>query len=562
MNTIMIYIIFIILLQYEMISGNQIIDCRDEEQCANDTIKLSVRGEIQAWGYKSNSGPLASIIISETCDRLPCDELPADIEAYGAFSCSDISSIQSAGHISCGGRNSCSHASIYTDRAIGCMAASSCKHSIIKANQRHYKIVCGADQSCSYATLTSPVIYLFGAYAFSYGVIDSKNVSDNRMRVYLEGYHSGFGATIICQDTDVCDIYCYGNACDMTRIKCLAHDNCNILTEHTDLYRINGVFYAQPDNAISPESNITDVTYNHLLSQRNFSFLYNQLHWGNNDAACNDKATNSITFDDGYWQNLTDIISVDADIQDLICCRGYMSCYDISIVYNTSTSTSNIIECSGKYSCSRSFLTNSIGSIFCSGYGACKYAMINSKGNIYCTGAASCEMATIENANTVYCAGAYGSCTNTIINGVTNYYDLGGHNGNRHQIIRSNGRNMNVYLLSPQIYSSGKNMSITCNEGDNCLVECGTTTSCNNVTVQCFGVCTIQCMGLCPIVNTGTNGVTTTSTAQPSNTVKYTSSSRTSTEADRGCNLITILGRTSLMYAICISQVNGLALLG
>eukprot|EP01083_Nonionella_stella_P234094 824192_1 len=61
----------------------------------------------------------------------------------------------------------------------------------------------------------------------------------------FDGYHSALNAKLICQLNDICDVYCYGNACYQLFVDCIG--TCNII-------QIIDLEYDLPQNTINNDA--------------------------------------------------------------------------------------------------------------------------------------------------------------------------------------------------------------------------------------------------------------------------------------------------------------------
>eukprot|EP01084_Bolivina_argentea_P280803 480271_1 len=192
--------------------------CYNAYECVGTEWILSNQN-IFGYGYKSLSGINTSITTGG--DWVFCE---------GAFACSQISFIVSDDHIECKGSRSCANIggssyikARFTSR-INCVGANACQNSNITS---YSEVGCYGDQSCINSNITSSAVYASGSYSL-YG---STVYISNTLR--LEGYQSGYGATIKCISGNTCNIYCFANGCQMTLI-CPENNNCNIILNNND----------------------------------------------------------------------------------------------------------------------------------------------------------------------------------------------------------------------------------------------------------------------------------------------------------------------------------------
>eukprot|EP01084_Bolivina_argentea_P314768 545226_1 len=453
------YAIFAIMhIQLSIVSS--IIVCYNTSECIGTA--FNTNQGVTGLGYNSVSGKSTSITVPSAMAFVSCE---------GAFSCYEISFIDSIGTVNCHGTHSCGNVSgsssfikVYSSGSLeylSCLGSNSCQYSNLRATGNS-KLYCSGDQSCAYSTIEQSYdITASGAYSLLYATIDSTGALGNVMDVNLEGYASGFGATITCQPSDTCNINCLtANACHMMYVNCMGVNgsNCNI-----------GKYSNSSMEPIMDMNNFNDSAF-HLLYNSNLLTKYN-------NEQCNQPM--STTYDIYYNAELQNVI-IDTDI----CCRGSSSCTSANTI-KINKSIDNIIVCSGKSTCSPDVtINNHMGPIFCEGYRACWRGNIITTNNVYCSGKQSCQEANISNVKNLFCS-ADRSCIDTTIRNASVIYFLG--------------------------VSSGYNTNIYCN--NSCLILCGSRYACQSSTVYCHTNCTILCEPeyLCPII------ITTNPTVNPTN---------------------------------------------
>ena len=118
------------------------------------------------------------------------------------------------------------------------------------------------------------------------------------LEVYLRGYQSGFGATIICEAGDSCDIFCFHNGCQMLYLECEQNSVCNITLNNND-------------SAITIPAIQNRNEYDYSVFDGAFSTL-------SNDELCN----NALNFVFDNYLERTQIIENSGPV----CCRGDQSC--------------------------------------------------------------------------------------------------------------------------------------------------------------------------------------------------------------------------------------------
>eukprot|EP01084_Bolivina_argentea_P276933 472637_1 len=205
--------------------------CNNAYECVGTQWTFSSSQDIYGSGYKSLSGINTSV---NGGDYVRC---------YGAFSCSQMLFLLIDNHIYCHGSHSCADiagSSYIKAQYIYCYGANACQHSNITSNS---EVHCDGDQSCIHSNITSPIVRAYGAYSLYGSIIYISN------KVYLLGYQTAFGSTIKCTLGNTCNIYCYGNGCQMALI-CPKTSNCNIILNNND-----------PTITIPPIQNINDYNY-------------------------------------------------------------------------------------------------------------------------------------------------------------------------------------------------------------------------------------------------------------------------------------------------------------
>ena len=130
------------------------------------------------------------------------------------------------GQIYCSGESSCKNAILYTWNTIYCMAHESCHSSTFY--DAHSVYCTGYERSCEATKMIGVSNIYIGARQ---AAIDSFIYSDSNsmiMNVYLMSYRAGYGVTIYCNLTDICNVYCTTvGACESTLLVCYNISNCN-----------------------------------------------------------------------------------------------------------------------------------------------------------------------------------------------------------------------------------------------------------------------------------------------------------------------------------------------
>eukprot|EP01084_Bolivina_argentea_P035012 64912_1 len=376
-------IIFIVLLLGQTQSINQ--DCNDAFECVGTEWILSDAQSIYGYGYKSLYGASTSITTNYQSNIVYCK---------GAFACAQISFITNTqDSLSCEGSYSCANIdglSHINGERIECSGSNSCQNSNIISNENineNIYVSCGGSQSCIYTNITTPIVSVSGAYSLYASIIDSQFVINNELNVYLYGYQSGFGGTILCRAGDICNIYCYNNGCEMLYLECEQNSDCNILLNNNDAHI-----------TIPPIRNLNEYDYT----------LYNIKYNSKTYELCEN--VSNFVYDN--YREQKGIIETNEQNSGPVCCRGSHSCFDTVSIAFTDT-VSDIVVCSGTRSCQDTIINTTI-SVFCEGYWSCLSTVINKANNVYCLGVFACQHTVIHESKNVYCLGAYACSRSTI----------------------------------------------------------------------------------------------------------------------------------------------------
>eukprot|EP01084_Bolivina_argentea_P019820 36850_1 len=287
---------------------------------------------IYGFGYKSLYGPSTSITTNKYSH-------PNQVFCGGAFACAQISFINTQYFVDCYGSHSCANIdglSYINAEYVRCFGSNSCQNSNIIASEN---VGCYGSQSCISTNLSVPNIFGKGAYSLYESIIDSRfviNFNSQTLNVYLYGYQSGFGATIICRAGDVCNIYCYNNGCEMLYVECEENSDCNILLNNNDA-----------SITIPPITDMNEYDYT----------LYDIKH------VTNELCDNASNFVYDNNNEHSGIIEINEQNTGPVCCRGYLSCKNtVSIAFTDIVS--DIVVCSGSQSCENTII-NTTKSVFC-----------------------------------------------------------------------------------------------------------------------------------------------------------------------------------------------------
>ena len=112
-----------------------------------------------------------------------------------------------ANSIYCGSELGCTDAKMEATDIVQCSGRKACQRSNISSNV----VTAFGQNSAQYSIISAPIIQAFGSYALKKAVIDSEN--NMSLQIYMYGYYSGTGASIICRDGSHCTVYCKHNGC-------------------------------------------------------------------------------------------------------------------------------------------------------------------------------------------------------------------------------------------------------------------------------------------------------------------------------------------------------------
>ena len=446
-------------------------ECSTAYGCSNIAITDVI---VKSLGYKGVTG-------SSTIVATASFGVGNGAHCMGAYSCSDILSIDADKSSTCWGANSCSKTASITGNYVRCQGAVACDETTISSR---ITVECTSSQSCSNSNIASPIVYGAASYSLMNSVITSVSdlshatsvdpVLTYNLHVELTSHYSGYNTHIICEAGHSCNIECAGNGCYNTQLTCLGTCSVSGCDAGQNLCPNNVNLGASTSLA----SNIFDIkTVGDL-----------------NDDLCN--APNAIAYDDyvsdTFYNNL-DLVSGISDGN--ICCRHYKACSDARSL--TTLNNNNNIICSGQATCQNIDLIQTpcdgSSSVICTGVSSCFLTAITAANYIYCT---TCAATTLFNTNTVYCDGVFGCAAATIYN-VENVFLIG---SSSPKIITNNDNSvLNVFAYGA---GSGDGVSVYCDASDTCNIDCGTTPDvCDGMILYCRGNCNLICddtMTTCP----------------------------------------------------------------
>ena len=222
--------------------------------------------------------------------------------------------------------------------------------------------------------------------------------------------------------------------------------------------------------------------------------IFNDVSFGTQ--CLNNSLSLDFVFDIGYSFNIGQSI-INQNQYGNICCLGHRSC----ALTDTITTKLGDIFCVAYQSCVDSTLIWADSSvadeyneedqanIFCLANLACSGSILDSGNNIICSAWYSCKDAAILNGETLYCS--KWACLSAIIRKISVIYFL---DAQVEAIVYSG------YIGTSEIYfrgiEAGYGVTYYCDEGDECLIDCGQYACNRNETLlYCDGKCTVRCYG-------------------------------------------------------------------
>ena len=401
----------------------------------------------QCYGT-SRTNPSIDCAGYHSCDSASWTQLStysSDCSCSGSYSCYQGLSFYNFGDYYCAGLFSCAYMTyLYSSDGtdVECYGEKSCVESLIYG----YDIYCYGFDSC-----VGSRIYLRGTL-FIYSPMAAKDsliYSDsNSVNLYFYGGYTGYDTTVVCDNGDICNIYCFDNGCN-----------------DLSLASVGGVFnitceIGSYNSSICPNETSYALTENSLIKNAEFEWLdvinlYSSFNTPTQEAQFVDticQNTNTINCDD---YNDDECQSTFTNYNGSICCSGKFSCDYISIIThnNISSNNNNNIynsshRCDGAASCAYSTLKAINGgnihstahqgaiystikgtnesNIFCNSYQACYESKISNGKNLYCLGYQACFQSNITGMNgNAYC-NSYRACDGvSLVNVIGNIYAIG-----------------------------------------------------------------------------------------------------------------------------------------
>eukprot|EP01084_Bolivina_argentea_P265836 450740_1 len=144
-----------------------------------------------------------------------------NIKCHGERSCLD--SNLGGGSVSCSGIASC-HGATLKAPIVSCESSGSCIDTILDGVQR-LDLLGENDLGDGVSISGIPVINGYGIRSLLNAKISTNTVG---LTVVLAGHETGYGATITCDDGQICILKCKGNGCQHTIFNCLEGSSCTV----------------------------------------------------------------------------------------------------------------------------------------------------------------------------------------------------------------------------------------------------------------------------------------------------------------------------------------------
>ena len=409
----------------------------------------------------------------------------AYIICTGSFACVNISQgVFGANWVECRTLGSCIDSAIKMGDEVECLSQRSCARSsisLVNVTNVTYdgEVYCDGGQSCIQSKIFGAKrIYARANYSL-YGSTIYSNGSD--VSITLSGNYAALNLTILCENSDVCTINCYDNACSSTQtyIYCNSESNCHLNCNDQD--RCPTI----EDISLYNANHVVVVLEYDLMNDNDKDYFVDE----END--CDDTANDIFcdnSLDSSCYYNSDNTINNNGNI----CCRGYRACMGAPNWKVGGTDGS--ILCNGYDGCfgldDNSSLISVLGSVYCGSNRGCINRIIYAKENVVCGAERACQSTEIYDANTVYCD-AYSSCSFADIYGVRRVI-IDGERGIIGAVIVSAGSANNL-MVELSSYYAGSSGEVVCQSGDYCVIKCNTKTACYGLDFICNGNCISYC---------------------------------------------------------------------
>ena len=503
----------------------QIVNCTLPWECSNDEPILA--DTVSCYG-ESSCRESNRIIASW------------NLNCVASYSCAATNQfISGESDTTCSGFKSCINSTIQNaeNANINCDGYQSCANTNMTRDYYTYRnttirdpfdafgrfIFCYGSKSCANATISGTQTIIGDGYYALYGsMIYSSGIG--QLFIMLRGKYAGYNLSIVCESSDTCDIMCTDNSCVNTYVFCnTTENNCDITCDNenntcpyqydlTSFPNISSTIKILNIDNIGNETS-TNINYdNEVLSCGINSNINGTIINSNPNAINCDESEDSNCNGRNLMNN-----------NGAICCRGFESCTNASLITTGLNATS--IFCDGDGACADSIIS-SVGNIYCGGFQGCSYATIqstttynesdeSSSTSIICSSYSGCFNAKISNVTNIQCQGQY-SCGASTISNVANIF-ISGPRAGMLADIHSSGTDVHIYLNG---YIAGQYGHLYCELNDHCYIRCETYSSCLYFTVTCDGTCVFHCQdfrddyyAICPDING--NGTWTRETTSP-----------------------------------------------
>ena len=334
-------------------------------------------------------------------------------------------------------------------QCIGGMACFGASKLISTFKKTPYRWYCRGLSSCAQIeNISNPQAeaHFEGTFDLFNSTVYSNGIGETDMHFW--GYYSGYNATVICNNNDVCNIECANYGCYNLNIICQNGSTCNI-----NNYDASGIGFDSIVKDIN--DNIYPIIPYYEKYYVNKEFVNNVLFYNQLDNVCEIQCTA-----EGDCTN----VNLNSTNTGNICCYGYNACNNSNIVFINNTD--------GDYT--YTYVDYMDMNILCNGQDSCNFSSITTNGNIHvaggwafqngninngevenmtfnlltCESQETCSSTTIKNGKIMICSGQQ-SCSASTIENVDIIYALGYFSLRSSTIvIGTNQTQIDVYLLA------------------------------------------------------------------------------------------------------------------
>ena len=123
--------------------------------------------------------------------------------------------------IKCEGQNGCTNA-VLTAKKVVCQSKTSCRDTKIISEYVEINAMTAGYGATIYAPQQ---VYGYGYFGLTQATIDSGN-SKEIMQVFMYGFMSGYGTTVICREKSKCSLECKSSSCRALNYVCVNGASC------------------------------------------------------------------------------------------------------------------------------------------------------------------------------------------------------------------------------------------------------------------------------------------------------------------------------------------------